>query len=74
MNAQTLYELASLNAAERYAIGELLMDSAQTAQNFALTDVQTRELERRLQAHLIRPEAGTSHDELVIKMRQQLRA
>jgi putative addiction module component (TIGR02574 family) len=74
MNAQTLNELASLNATQRYAIGELLMDSAQAEQGFELTVAQTQELERRLQAHMTQPETGISHDDLMVKMRQQLRA
>jgi putative addiction module component (TIGR02574 family) len=74
MNAQTLNELASLNATQRYAIGELLMDSAQAEQGFELTAAQTQELERRLQAHLVQPKTGIAHSDLMVKMRQQLRA
>jgi putative addiction module component (TIGR02574 family) len=69
MNAKTYQELQQLTAAEKHALGEALIGSADTAASLPISPVQSAELHRRLAHHRANPnEPGASFAQLKVKL------
>jgi putative addiction module component (TIGR02574 family) len=70
MNAHVYQELLNLSAAEKHALGEALIGSADTqATSLPITDAQSTELQKRLVHHRQNPdEPGANFGQLKAKI------
>jgi putative addiction module component (TIGR02574 family) len=72
MSAASLAEITRLSAAERIQLAEDIWDTvAARPEDVALTEAQTQELDRRLEAYRQDPSAGASWAEVQQRVKQQ---
>jgi putative addiction module component (TIGR02574 family) len=72
MNARISQELQHLTAAEKHALGEALIGSADTQASSPISQAQTTELLKRLAQHRANPdEPGLNFAQLKIKLKSR---
>lgn len=72
MNAHIYQELQLLTAAEKHALGEALIGSADTQSSSPTSPAQSTELHKRLAHHRANPnDPGLSFDQLKIKLQSK---
>lgn len=72
MNAKIYQELQQLTAAEKHALGEALIGSADTQASSPISPAQSAELQKRLAHHRANPnEPGASFAELKARLQSK---